>query len=227
MRCQMAEIKRRLHHAWESRSTRTLSLLYEMELPFELVVHSFRRSLYNEDYRKLSPAGRVPALEDGDVTVFETGAITEYLVETYPESGLGRFKGDPERVEWLQYLHFAETIGQHLATLTQHHVVLREAHMRSLAVMKYETMRLARVLGVLEDGLKDGRDYLLASGFSAVDTNIGYSAIGAARYVRLDAFPLVLAYTDRLKVRPAFQKTLTPEGSEKLYHQDFYALPDV
>jgi len=106
-------------------------------------------------------------------------------------------------------------------------VVLREAHMRSPTVMKYETMRLGRVLGVLEHGLRDGRDYLLASGFSAVDTNIGYSAIGAARYVQLAAFPKVLAYTQRLQARPSFQKTLTPEGGEKLYHQDFYPLPDA
>jgi len=223
----MPEFKRRLHHAWESRSTRTLALLYEMGLQFDLVIHSFRRSLYNDEYRKLSPAGRVPALEDGDVSVFETGAITEYLVETYPETGLGRFKGDPERIEWLQWLHFAETIGQHLATLTQHHVVLREDWMRSPTVMKYETMRLARTLGVLQNTLQDGRDYLLASGFSAVDTNIGHSLLGAAHFVDLGQFPEVAAYADRLQARPAFQKTKTPEGAEKLYHQDFYTLPDV
>ncbi len=218
---------RRLHHGWESRSTRSLALLYEMGLEFELVVHSFRKSLYNDDYRKLSPAGRVPCLEDGDVVVFETGAITEYLVETYPECGLGRLPGDPERVEWLQYLHFAETIGQHIATLTQHHVVLREDWMRSPTVMKYETMRLKRTLGVLEQGLSDGRDYLLASGFSAIDTNIGYSVYGAAHFVRLDEFPAVAAYWARLSERPAFRKALPPEGAERLYHKDFYELPDA
>ena len=218
---------RRLHHAWESRSTRTLALLYEMGLEFELVVHSFRRSLYNDDYRRLSPAGRVPALEDGDVTMFETGAITEYLVETYPECGLGRFKGDAERVEWLHWLHFAETIGQHLATLTQHHVVLREDWMRSPTVMKYETMRLGRTFAVLESALSDGRDYLLASGFSAIDTNIGYSVIGGTRFVHLEAYPHLAAYATRLKARPAFQKTETPEGGERLYLKAFYPLPEA
>ncbi len=218
---------RRLHHGWESRSTRSLALLYEMGLEFELVVHSFRKSLYNDDYRKLSPAGRVPCLEDGDVVVFETGAITEYLVETYPECGLGRPPGDPERVEWLQYLHFAETIGQHIATLTQHHVVLREDWMRSPTVMRYETMRLKRTLGVLEQGLSDGRAYLLKSGFSAIDTNIGYSVYGAAHFVRLDEFPALRAYWARLSERPAFRKALPPEGAERLYHKDFYELPDA
>lgn len=218
-------MKRRLHHGWQSRSTRTLALLYEMGLDFELVVHSFRRSLYNDSYRRLSPAGRVPCLEDGDVVLFETGAITEYLVETYPETGLGRPPGDKERWEWLQYLHFAETIGQHLATLTQHHVVLRESSMRSPTVMRYETMRLGRTMAVLEEGLT-GRDYLLASGFSAIDTNIGYSVYGAGFFLRLEDYPNVAAYRERLMARPAFRRALPPEGAERLYHKDFYELPD-
>jgi len=217
---------RRLHHGWESRSTRSLALLYEMGLEFELVVHSFRAPLYNDAYRQLSPAGRVPALEDGDVTLFETGAITEYLVETYPESRLGRPVGHPEHWHWVQWLHFAETIGQHLATLTQHHVVLREDWMRSPTVMKYETMRLGRTLGVLEAAL-EGQDYMLASGFSAIDTNIGYSVYGAARFVRLDALPNVAAYLARLLARPAFQKALPPKGAERLYLKEFYELPNV
>ena len=216
---------RRLHHGWQSRSTRTLALLYEMGLDFELVVHSFRKSLYNESYRKLSPAGRVPCLEDGDVVLFETGAITEYLVETYPQTGLGRPPGHAERWQWLQFLHFAETIGQHLATLTQHHVVLRDPAMRSPTVMRYETMRLGRTMAVLEEAL-EGRDYLLASGFSAIDTNIGYSVYGAGFFLRLDDYPNVAAYRDRLMARPAFQRALPPEGAERLYHKDFYELPD-
>ncbi len=215
-----------LHHGWESRSTRTLVLLYEMGLPFDLVVHSFRRSLYNDDYRRLSPAGRVPALEDGDRVLFETGAITEYLVTCYPECGLGRPLPDPEHWEWVQWLHFAETIGQHLATLVQHHIVMRQEWMRSPTVMRYETLRLQRVLGVLEQALEDGRDYLLTSGFSAIDTNIGYSVYGAAHFVRLDAFLHLDAYLQRLMARPAFQKALPPAGAERLFEREFYACPD-
>jgi glutathione S-transferase len=217
---------RRLHHGWESRSTRSLALLYEMGLDFELVVHSFRKPLYNNDYRQLSPAGRVPALEDGDLTIFETGAICEYLVATYPDSGLGRPVGDPEHWQFVQYLHFAETIGQHLATLTQHHVVLREDWMRSPTVMKYETMRLGRTLGVLEEAL-NGQDYMLASGFSAIDTSIGYSVYGSARFLHFDALPNVAAYLERLLARPAFQKALPPDGAERLYLKEFYELPNV
>ena len=216
---------RRLHHGWQSRSTRSLALLYEMGLEFELVIHSFRRSLYNDSYRHLSPAGRVPALEDRGRVIVETGAITEYLVVTYPECGLGRGLDHPEHWDWVQWLHFAETIGQHLATLVQHHIVMREPHMRSATVMRYETMRLNRVLGVVEEAL-EGQEYLLASGFSAVDANVGYSVFGAGHFVRLEQFPNVRAYIDRLMARPAFQKTTPPDGAELLFERDFYELPD-
>ncbi|RMD50284.1 MAG: glutathione S-transferase family protein [Alphaproteobacteria bacterium] len=219
--------RRRLHHAWESRSMRTLVLLYELELDFELVVHSFRRSLYRDDsYRRLSPAGRVPCLEDGEVVLFETGAIAEYLTETYPEKGLGRLPGDPERWEYLQWLHFAETIAQHIASLTQQHVVLREPWMRSPAVIKYETMRLARCLGVLEERL-EGREFLLASGFSAADCQTGYSVEAARRFVRLDQFPRLAAYRERLLARPSFRRAQPPPDAERLYTREFYEAPPV
>ena len=167
----------------------------------------------------------MPALEDGEVVLFETGAITEYLVETYPESGLGRPPGHPERWEWLQWLHFAETIAQHMATLVQHHVVMREAWMRSPTVMRYETLRLGRCLGVLEAAL-EGREYLLASGFSAVDTNVGYTVFGAGHFVRLEDWPNVNGYAKRLMARPSFQRAMPPEGAERLFLKAFYPLPE-
>ena len=102
---------------------------------------------------------------------------------------------------------------------------MREPWMRSATVMKYETMRLKRVLSVVEAALK-GRDYLLASGFSAVDTNVGYSIYGAGFFVRLEEFPRVSAYRDRLFSRAAFSKCLPPEGAERLYLKDHYELPD-
>ena len=45
--------------------------------------------------------------------------------------------------------------------------------------------------------------------------------------MRLDEFPAVAAYWARLSKRPAFRKALPPEGAERLYHKDFYELPDA
>ncbi|MBK5935042.1 glutathione S-transferase [Rhodovulum imhoffii] len=213
----------RLHHCAQARSFRTLWLLHEMGVPFELVRHSFLdKSLRGAEYLALSPAGRVPALEIDGQVLFESGAITEYLVETRPACGLGRAPNHPERAAWLEWLHFAETIGQHLANLTQHHIVLREGWMRSPTVMRLEAKRLERTLGVIEAAVGDG--FLLSSGFSAVDVNVGYGLRVARRFV--PPTPALSAYYDRLAARPAFRAAETQDGPPELYKQEFYEAPD-
>ncbi len=217
----------RLHHASQARSFRTLWLLEEMGLSFEVAQKDFfSKSMRSADYLALSPAGRVPALEIDGRVLFESGAITEYLVETHPEADLGRLPGHAERPEFLEWLHFAETIGQHLATLSQQHIVLREDWMRSPTVMRLEARRLEKVLEVVERVVSQ-RDYLLASGFSAVDTNVGYGVMIARHFVPVGLLPGVDAYYNRLARREAFARAMKRDGGVAIYTQDFYEAPDV
>ena len=139
-----------LHHCHQTRSMRSLWLLNELEVEFSLRVHAFDRSLRDPEYLSLSPAGRVPALElDGEV-IWETGAITEVLCERFPERGLGRPPGDIDRPDFLIWVHFAETVSQHAAALTQQHIALREDAMRSPTVMKLEAMRLRKCYAAID-----------------------------------------------------------------------------
>jgi len=217
----------RLHHCAQARSFRTLWLMHEMGLEFEVVYHSFfGDSLRSDDYLAISPVGRVPALEIDERVLFESGAITEYLCETRPECGLGRHAGDPERADWLEWLHFAETVGQHLANLTQHHIVLFKDHMRSPTVMKLEARRLEKALEVV-DRIVSKRDFLLSSGFSAVDTNIGYDVLIAQRFVPENLLPGVAAYLKRLAARPGFDKAIADDGVPEIYQKNFYGIPDA
>ncbi len=215
----------RLHHCPQARSFRTLWLLKEMGLAFEVVYRSFLSGeLRGDGYLALSPAGRVPALEIDGRVLFESGAITEYLCETRA-SPLWRPPGDAERADWLQWLHFAETIGQHLAALTQQHIVLYEDHMRSATVMKLEARRLEKTLEVVERAVSR-RDWLLESGFSAVDTNVGYGVMVARRFVALDPLPATKRYLERLENRPAFRAALDEDGKPEIYLKPFYGRPD-
>lgn len=214
----------RLHHVPQARSFRILWLLEELGEDFEIVPHSFfDRSLRSDDYLALSPAGRVPALEADGRVLFESGAITEWLCET--RGGLWRGPGDPERAEWLEWLHFAETAGQHLANLTQQHIVLREDWMRSPTVMRLEAKRLEKVLGVPDRVLR-GHDWLLPSGFSAADIAMGYSEVMGRRFVSLDDMPALAAWLERIAARPAFQRALARDGEAELYTRDFYEPPN-
>ncbi|GHE01406.1 glutathione S-transferase [Defluviimonas sp. 20V17] len=215
----------RLHHVPQARSFRVLWLLEELGERFDVVPHSFfDKSLRSPEYLKLSPAGRVPALEIDGRVLFESGAIVEYLCET--RGRLAPPPGAEERPEWLEWLHYSETLGQHLAALTQQHIVLREDWMRSPTVMRLEAKRLQNALGAAEAALA-GRDYLLASGFSAVDATMGYGAGLARRFVRLDALPRVAGWLGRLQARPAYLRAQARDGAPEIYVQPFYEVPDA
>ena len=162
----------RLHHCHQTRSMRSLWLLHELGVDFDLVVHPFGKALRAPEYLAVHPTGRVPALEIDGETIWESGAIAEVLCERFPDGGMGRAVGDPERAAWLNWIHFAETISQHTAALTQQHVALYEDHMRSPIVMKLEAKRLEKTYSAVEGRLQTSGDYLLESGFSAADIGV-------------------------------------------------------
>jgi len=196
-----------LYHVAGARSMRSLWLLNELGLSFKLVEMPFDLSvLRTPEYLAISPLGRVPALTDGPVTLIESGAIAQYLCETYDDGQMGRPPGHPERVKWLQWIHFAETMAVHGASLVQQTVFIAPAE-RSPTVAKLEGRRLEKALGVIEAEVTD-KDYLLPTGFSAADVGVGYSIYLAKRFMELSPFPKVSDYFARLAARPAFQKSL-------------------
>ncbi|MFT6674630.1 MAG: glutathione S-transferase [Sulfitobacter sp.] len=202
---------------------RTLWLLNELDVDFQVMLHSFDKSLREPEYLTLSPAGRVPALEIDGERMFETGAITQYLVERFSADRLGRPENDPDRMAWLVWVHFAETISQHAAALTQQHIALREDHMRSPIVMKLEAARIAKCYDALEARLStpvENRDYLLTSGFSAADISVGQAVYMSRYFVTLENHPAVADWYARITAREGFKKSL-PDGGG-IYEQDFY-----
>ena len=213
-----------LHHCPQTRSMRTLWLLNELDEPFRLVVHPFDRSLRRPEFLSLSPAGRVPALEIDGERMFETGAITQYLCERFSPDRLGRGASSLDRMAWLVWVHFAETVSQHAAALTQQHVMLYEDHMRSPVVMKLEAARLKKCYDAIEARLStplENRDYLLTSGFSAADISVGQAVYMARHFAGLEDHPETALWYARITERTSFKASL-PESGGGIYNKDFY-----
>jgi glutathione S-transferase len=203
----------KLYHCSESRSMRSLWLLHELGIPFELVEMPFDlKVMRSAEYLAVHPLGRVPCLTDGEFRLFESGAIAEYLCERYSQAGLGRLAGDPERYEWLQWLHYSETIAVHAASLVQQRFFIAPAD-RSAVISKLEGRRLEKAVQVLESHLAD-REHLLRTGFSAADIGVGYSLHLASRLIDLAKFSRVWHYLERLRARPAFKASL-PKGATR------------
>ena len=218
-----------LHHCPQTRSMRTLWLLHEMDVDFRVAVHPFDKSLRRPEFLSVSPAGRVPALEIDGERMFETGAITEYLCERFSPDGLGRSPGSPDRMAWLVWVHFAETVSQHTAALTQQHVALYDDAMRSPIVMKLEAARVRKCYDALEARLSppvENRDYLLTSGFSAADVSVGQAVYMARHFAPLDGPPETARWYARITERAAFRASL-PEDDARLYTREFYPAWEV
>jgi glutathione S-transferase len=99
-----------VHHLNDSRSQRVLWLLEEMGLPYEVKRYQrdARTNLAPAALKAIHPLGKSPVLDDGEARIAETGAIIEYLLETYPAAGLRPAAGTPEARRFTYWLHYAE-----------------------------------------------------------------------------------------------------------------------
>ena len=98
-----------VHHLNNSRSQRVLWLLEELGLPYEIrhYQRDAKTSLAPPELKAVHPLGKSPVITDGALTVAESGAILEYLVDRYGE---GRLKPTAEQdlLHYRYFMHFAE-----------------------------------------------------------------------------------------------------------------------
>ena len=117
-----------VYHASMTRSVRVLWLLEELGLPYEVVTLDFMAGdLQKPAYLAKNPLGRVPALEDGDVLVYESGAIVEWLCERYDTAHLlAPAPGTAARARFLQWVHWSEaTAMPPVSDFFQHSMIRR------------------------------------------------------------------------------------------------------
>lgn len=99
-----------VHHLNNSRSQRVLWLLEELDVPYE--VKRYERDPQTmqapASLRQVHPLGKSPVVTDGDVTVAESGAIIEYLLQTYDNGEFKPAQGTPEQRQFTYWLHYAE-----------------------------------------------------------------------------------------------------------------------
>lgn len=198
-----------LYHSPRTRSVRVLWLLEELGLPYEVKPIAFtQESLKGPEYVKVHPLGRIPSITDGDMTMFESGAIVEYLVERYGNGRLAPQVGTAQRGPYLQWIHFAEaTCLPPLSDLAQHTMFKPEAE-RIPAIVPDAHARIATWLAALESSLA-GKQYLVGSEFSAADVMMGYGLLLVKWFGQLgEQYPNVTGYLARLEERPGLQKAL-------------------
>ena len=195
----------KLHFAANSRAMRVAWLLEELELPYELISYGLGApEMRSPEFRQLHPMGRVPVLEDGDVTLFESGAILEYVLSRYGEGRLRPDVSSPAYPTYLQWFHYCE--GMIMPPVNNY--MVETFFLPPERQSEVHAKRARKLLGqmlIAVDHALDGQDYL-AGEFSAADIMTGSAAMTSTRAdVDLSEMPNLTAYLERLSARPAFQ----------------------
>ena len=203
----------KLHFAPQSRAVRSLWLLEELGLDYQLNHMAFHpKDLKSDEHRARHPLGRIPVLEDGDVTIFESGAIADYILERHKNGGLKPAASDANFPIYLQWFHYCEgMVMPPINTIVVHTILLPEER-RDEVVLGQAQRLLLKSLEVVEADMGN-KDYL-AGDFTAADTMLGHSVLMTERMGLLaDNYPNLSAYTARLKARPALQRAFEIEQS--------------
>ncbi len=196
----------KLYYAAQTRSVRPRWLLEEIGTPYELVRLDMSKDEHkNPAYMKIHPHGAVPALVDGDLALFESAAICEYLADKFPEKHLAPAVGTKARAYYYQWMIYAmATLEPPIIQVFLNTARLPEAE-RSAAAAEEGRQKFAEVARVLEAALT-GKSFILGEQFSAADVMIGSSLGWAQMLGLLNGYPAIEAYVGRLITRPAFQR---------------------
>jgi glutathione S-transferase len=184
-------------------------MLEEIGTPYELVTLNLQDGDQRKpEYLKINPNGTVPALVDGEVRLFESAAICQYLADRFPDKKLAPPVGTPARGYYYQWIHFAmSTIEPPLLTIFLHTVMKPEAE-RLPQLVPPARDQLRAALGVLEQALT-GRTFLLGEDFSTADVMVASTLAWAQMLGLMGAgAPTTAAYLGRLMGRPAFQRAM-------------------
>ena len=186
-----------------ARSRRVLWALEEIGAPYEVETLAFPPRLREPQYVEMNPAAAVPAIRDGSAIVIESLAICEYLARKHG-SNLVVGPEEPGFLDYLQYLHFGEsTLTPPLGWVGR----FGRGEGRLEAVVTEARQTFAQRLNAIDRLLDDGREFLAAGRLTLADISVAY-ALGLSEVMGLhDLLPeRVVAYEDRLKARPAYQR---------------------
>ena len=197
-----------LHFAPNSRAGRIVWLLEELELEYDINKMAFNpKDLKSDEHRARHPLGRVPVLDDGDVRIYESGAIVEYVIERHKNGGLKPEVSDPLFPEYLQWFHYCEGMVMPPVNTIVVQTLLLPPDRRDETVLGQAQRLLAKALEPVDESLA-GRDYLIGA-FSAADVMLGHACFMSNRLGCVsDEMANLKGYVERISERPAFKTAI-------------------
>ena len=186
-----------------SRAIRSLWAIEEVGLEYTHVATHFFNDSKTDDYLSVNPNGRIPALVDGDITLFESMAINLYLTKKYAPALYPVSEGEQAKVIQWSVWAISEIEPQ------QMQIVIQKFFNRDnmdQAIIDTSTENLKRPLDVLNQHLAD-RKYLLGDAFTVADLNVsGVMLLMQMMEFDLSAYPNIQNWTEQCYRRDALKR---------------------
>lgn len=216
-----------VHHLNNSRSQRILWLLEELGVDYQ--VQRYQRDaktmLAPPELKAIHPLGKSPLITDGDVTVAESGAIVDYLMDRYADGRLLPAADSTEQLRYRFWLHYAE--GSLMPLLVMK-LVIGEVSKRSPFLIRpvakaivgainqaFIGPQLALHLGYVETELA-GTGWLAGAEFTAADIQMSFPLEAASARIDASRYPRINDFLKRIHARPAYKKALERGGPYEL-----------
>ncbi len=187
-----------------SRALRAIWGMEEVGIDYEHVPTNFMQDSKQADYLAINPNGRIPALADGDLLLFESMAINLYLTKRYGDGLYPTNAADEARALQWSVWGISEIEPLQMQIVVQK--LFTPEDKRNPAVVKGAAKGLQRPLAVLDQALA-GQDYLLGSEFSVADLNVA-AVMLLFQMVEIPVEPHdnVAAWLQRCYARPALAR---------------------
>jgi glutathione S-transferase len=199
-----------IYHAAGTRAFRVIWTCEELAIPYTLTRVDFSPQYRaTPEWRKLNPVGKVPVMTDDELTMFESGAMVQYILDKYAPGRLQPKAGTHAHALYLQWSWYAEaTFARPIGEIVNHQRAFGDAAIPEVIA---EMQARAQVgTNAVSEAVAE-RDYILGSEFSAADVMLGYTLMLANRFVPEAITGPVAQYWERLQNRPAFAATKAAE----------------
>ena len=212
-----------VHHLENSRSQRVLWLLEELGLPYEVrrYERDVKTMLAPPELKAIHPLGKSPVIEDNGAIIAETGAIFDYILQTYAEGRLSAPPGTPEARKLTYWLHYAE--GSAMPPLLLKLVFMRVPEgapgllrplIRQIAGKVQQQLinpQLASHLAYWESELAP-TGWFVGDSLTAADIMMSFPLEAAANRGGAAKSAVVMDFLNRVHARPAYQRALEAGG---------------
>lgn len=216
-----------VHHLNQSRSQRILWLLEELGVDYEIKNYERNKQtmLAPPELKAVHPLGKSPVITDGPITVAESGAIIEYLVDKYGQGKLKPQAGTAEARRYTYWLHFAEGSGMPplLMALVFNKIEAAPVPFFIKPILKMISGKVKS--GFINPNLKNNfafieselekSEWFAGAEFSAADIQMSYVVEGGEVRGGLLG-PKSKAYLERIHQRPAYKKAESRGGDFSL-----------